>query len=93
MEKNMSANTLPTTEILSNFEECNVSLAFIESALRGLLLTGSFNEADVGNGLSLTLQTLISEYKKVYADLQNYLPSVRSSTIDLANFYGENKQT
>jgi hypothetical protein len=89
----MYSHNLPAKEILNNFEECNASLVFIESALRGLLLTGSFNEVDVGNGLSLTLQTLISEYKKVQGDVQNYLSSVVVSTFDLAPINDDDKET
>jgi hypothetical protein len=89
----MCANTLPTTEILDNFEECNTSLVFIESSIRALLQANNFNENEVGDGLSIALQTLIGEYKKVLTDIQNYLHSVRSSTFDLATFYGEDKET
>jgi hypothetical protein len=89
----MHLNTLPVTEILDTFDECNNSLIFIESAVRGLVRTGNLNEDNVGDGLSIAMQTLIGEYKKLQADIQNYLSSVVLSSFDLAPIHDKDKET
>jgi hypothetical protein len=87
----MYSHTLPAVEILDNFEECNTTLIFLESALRCLTRSGNLNEDHVGDGLAMTMQILIGEYQKLKNDIQNCLNSVVVSTFDVAPFHDDEK--
>ncbi len=67
----MDSTNITKTELLDKFDDCNFALSFLESALRSMFETGNINEAHVSDGLSTILFSLISEYKKVQAQVKS----------------------
>ncbi len=61
--------------MLDKFIDNNSALIFVESALRSMAQTGNFEEKDVGEGLTVIMRTIISDYQMIKQFLQDHIQS------------------
>lgn len=94
----MSQYQLSVAEIADKFDDCNFQLIFIESAMRSMIQTNNFSELHVGEGLSVTLLSIIHNYQDIQKAIDYHIQfQQRSATSteqnDLVDIHDKDKKT